>query len=42
MPSHLASLYDAHAQALFAFALNFTRSDVGARNVLQDVFSRTE
>ncbi|HET6409837.1 MAG TPA: sigma factor, partial [Chthoniobacteraceae bacterium] len=33
-------LYDDHAQALFAFALNLTRSDAEARDALHDVFAR--
>jgi len=40
MPSDLARLYDAHAQALFAFALNLTRRDADARDVLHDIFRR--
>jgi RNA polymerase sigma-70 factor (ECF subfamily) len=31
-------LYDDHAQALFAFLLNFTRDEDDTRDVLQDVF----
>ena len=31
-------LYDEHAQALFAFLLNFTRDEDDTRDVLQDVF----
>lgn len=34
----LAEIYDTHASALFAFLLNFTRSEADARDVLQDVF----
>lgn len=34
----LADIYDSHAPALFAFLLNFTRSEADARDVLQDVF----
>jgi RNA polymerase sigma-70 factor (ECF subfamily) len=34
----LADLYDAHASALYAFALNLTRSPTGAEDILQDVF----
>jgi RNA polymerase sigma-70 factor, ECF subfamily len=34
----LADVYDAHASALFAFLLNFTRSEADASDVLQDVF----
>ncbi len=36
----LASLYDAHAGPVFAFALNLTRSEADARDVLQEVFVR--
>jgi RNA polymerase sigma-70 factor (ECF subfamily) len=40
MPSapDLARIYDEHAQALFAFVLNFTRSEDETREVLQEVF----
>ncbi len=40
MPSgfDLESLYDEHAQALFAFLLNFTRDEHDTRDVLQEVF----
>src|SRR5436190_20607087 len=34
----LARVYDDHAQALFAFLLNFTRSETDTRDILQDVF----
>lgn len=34
----LESLYDEHAQALFAFLLNFTRNDDDTREVMQEVF----
>jgi len=34
----LERLYDNHAQALFAFLLNFTRDDADARDLLQEVF----
>ncbi len=34
----LESLYDEHAQALFAFLLNFTRDEEDTRDVLQEVF----
>jgi RNA polymerase sigma-70 factor (ECF subfamily) len=40
MPDDLARLYDGHARALFAFALNLTRSEADARDVLQEVFCR--
>ena len=39
-PPDLASLYDAHAGPVFAFALNLTRSEADARDVLQEVFIR--
>jgi RNA polymerase sigma-70 factor (ECF subfamily) len=38
--SELARLYDEHAQALFAFLLNFTRDPDDTRDVLQEVFIR--
>jgi RNA polymerase sigma-70 factor, ECF subfamily len=31
-------LYDAHAQALFAFLLNFTRNEADTRDLLQELF----
>lgn len=34
----LERLYDDHAQALFAFLLNFTRNDADARDLLQELF----
>jgi RNA polymerase sigma-70 factor (ECF subfamily) len=34
----LERLYDEHAQALFAFLLNFTRDEDQTRDVLQEVF----
>src|SRR5438045_5854976 len=34
----LARVYDDHAQALFAFLLNFTRSEADTRDLLQEVF----
>lgn len=34
----LERLYDAHAQAIFAFVLNLTRSETETRDVLQEVF----
>ena len=37
-PAELERLYDAHAQALFAFVLNLTRSEPDTRDVLQEVF----
>lgn len=36
----LERLYDEHAQALFAFLLQFTRSETDTRDVLQDLFLR--
>ncbi|MBN8249249.1 MAG: sigma-70 family RNA polymerase sigma factor [Verrucomicrobia bacterium] len=36
----LERLYDAHAAALFAYALQLTRSESEARDVLQEVFMR--
>ena len=36
----LEPLYDAHAAALFAYALQLTRSETEARDVLQEVFVR--
>ncbi len=40
MPSdfELERLYDEHAQALFAFLLNFTRDEEDTRDLLQEVF----
>ena len=38
MALELARLYDAHAQALFSFVLNLTRSEADTRDVLQEVF----
>ena len=40
MPSSLdlERLYDDHAQALFAFLLNFTRNDADTRDLLQELF----
>lgn len=40
MPADLARLYDDHAQALFAFLLNFTRDESDTRDVLQEVFAK--
>ncbi len=40
MPVDLARLYDDHARALFGLALNVTRRDADARDVLQEVFRR--
>jgi RNA polymerase sigma-70 factor (ECF subfamily) len=39
-PEELARLYDAHAGAMYAFALNLTRCEADARDVMQDVFRR--
>ena len=36
----LHRLYDEHAQALFAFLLNFTRDETDTRDVLQEVFTK--
>jgi RNA polymerase sigma-70 factor (ECF subfamily) len=36
----LEQLYDEHAQALFAFLLNFTRDENDTRDLLQDIFTR--
>lgn len=38
MPDDLERLYDAHAPALYAFLLNFTRDDATTRDLLQEVF----
>jgi len=38
--AELERLYDAHAQALFAFVLNLTRSECDTRDVLQELFVR--
>ena len=38
MQADLERLYDEHAQALFAFLLNFTRDEDDTRDVLQEVF----
>ena len=38
MPADLERLYDDHAQALFAFLLNFTRDEEDTRDVLQEIF----
>jgi RNA polymerase sigma-70 factor (ECF subfamily) len=37
-PIDLAAVYDDHAQALFAFLLNLTRSEPDTRDLLQEVF----
>ena len=36
--TELERLYDGHAQALFAFLLNFTRNETDTRDVLQEIF----
>src|SRR5579859_5974547 len=40
MPANLdlEPLYDAHAQALYAFLLNLTRDEADTRDLLQEVF----
>jgi RNA polymerase sigma-70 factor (ECF subfamily) len=37
-PLDVERLYDEHAQALFAFLLNFTRHEADTRDLLQEVF----
>jgi len=37
-PTDFERLYDEHAQALFAFLLNFTRHEADTRDLLQEVF----
>jgi len=37
-PLNLERLYDEHSQALFAFLLNFTRSEADTRDLLQELF----
>ena len=37
-PGDLGRLYDEHAQALFAFALNLTRSEADTHDLLQELF----
>ena len=39
-PDPLDRLYDEHAQALFAFLLNFTRNEADTRDLLQEVFCK--
>jgi RNA polymerase sigma-70 factor (ECF subfamily) len=36
--SDLERLYDSHAQAVFAFLLNFTRNEADTRDLLQELF----
>ena len=38
--SQLGRLYDEHANALFGFLLNLTRSEADTRDVLQEIFRR--
>lgn len=38
--SDLEQLYDRHAQALFGFLLNLTRSEPDTRDLLQELFCR--
>jgi RNA polymerase sigma-70 factor (ECF subfamily) len=38
MPAEIERLYDAHAQPLFAFLLNFTRDEADTRDLLQEIF----
>jgi RNA polymerase sigma-70 factor, ECF subfamily len=40
VPSDLERLYDEHAQAMFAFLLNFTRNEADTRDLLQELFVR--
>jgi len=37
-PDFLARVYDDHAQALFAFLLNFTRNETDTKDLLQELF----
>ncbi len=39
-PLDLERLYDEHAQAIFAFLLNFTRHEADTRDLLQELFSK--
>jgi RNA polymerase sigma-70 factor (ECF subfamily) len=39
-PTDFERLYDEHAQALFAFLVNFTRHEADTRDLLQEVFIR--
>ena len=41
-PCDLERLYDEHASALFAFLLNFTRSEADTRDALQDLFLKLQ
>ena len=38
LENELERLYEDHAQALFAFLLNFSRSEHDTRDILQEVF----
>ena len=38
--SDIERIYDEHAQALFAFLLNFTRDENDTRDLLQEIFTR--
>src|SRR5262249_44913321 len=38
MSADIERLYDQHAQALFAFLLNFTRDEHDTRDLLQEIF----
>ena len=38
MPAEIERLYDAHAQSLYAFLLNFTRDEADTRDLLQEIF----
>jgi RNA polymerase sigma-70 factor, ECF subfamily len=40
VPSDLERLYDEHAQAMFAFLLNFIRNEADTRDLLQELFIR--
>src|SRR5256886_13905019 len=37
-PDFLVRVYDEHAQALFAFLLNFTRDETDTKDLLQELF----
>ena len=39
-PGELEQLYERHSQALFAFLLNFTRSEADTRDIIQEIFRR--
>ena len=40
MPDFIERLYDSHAQALFSFLMNFTRSEADTRDVMQEIFGK--